>query len=64
MAETVQLLCLPLYLEVDEGDVLTGQLLETTAKNLQDIDLRMLNLSRHWLNSLLPHVLQKVNRVG
>lgn len=43
-------------------DVLNAELI-AAIEHLQDKHIKMLNLSREWLNSLLPHVLRKVNRV-
>ena len=37
---------------------------EIVEKNLSSDYMKMLNLSHSWLNSMLPHVLAKINRVG
>lgn len=44
------------------GDLMYIELFEAVDR-LQDDHIKMLNLSREWLNSLLPHLLQKINRV-
>eukprot|EP01012_Entosiphon_sulcatum_P004402 TRINITY_DN11719_c0_g1_i1.p1 TRINITY_DN11719_c0_g1~~TRINITY_DN11719_c0_g1_i1.p1 ORF type:complete len:3283 (+),score=530.28 TRINITY_DN11719_c0_g1_i1:870-9851(+) len=37
---------------------------QSAVKGIPDTYMRLLNLAREWLHSLLPHVLSKVNRVG
>ncbi|CEL97859.1 unnamed protein product [Vitrella brassicaformis CCMP3155] len=53
------------YLTGAEGELTRDEGMKATLeRGLSDFHMKMLNLGREWLHSLMPHVLAKVNRVS
>ncbi|KAH0483650.1 MAG: uncharacterized protein KVP18_004957 [Porospora cf. gigantea A] len=56
-------ICLPMAVD-PSSDALAGQVMRRVDHQYRGSGAKLLNLTRMWLNSLLPHSLGKVNRVS
>uniref|UniRef100_A0A0G4IG68 ubiquitinyl hydrolase 1 n=1 Tax=Chromera velia CCMP2878 TaxID=1169474 RepID=A0A0G4IG68_9ALVE len=57
-------LCLPLEIGPRSSSGLLHAGLFDAVDRISDVNIKMVNLMREWLNSLLPHCLQKIHRVS
>lgn len=53
------------YLTCSRADLQSNAVLrDTVERGLSDLSIKLLNLGRDWLRTILPHVLSKINRVS